>query len=230
MPFDIHQRMTDPTTGRIDREAASAYNSELLRQFRASPEWQARLPEARDDQWLDFFLDAAVDVTGLTAAQLAPTDLRELLDEIFPVELYYEDGDPAQIVADLRTLYAFVDREYALPNAAACLAALDDAAVARLRSRTDEVAADIEEEAESLPDEVVEALDGGSLEAAEAALDRVNEAGITDDEFSELAFAVADRPPTPSHEKPPRGRESKQAHAKAKRKMAKDSRKKNRKK
>lgn len=230
MPFDIHQRMTDPATGRIDREAAAAYNGELLRQFRASPEWQARPKEAQDDEWVDFFLDAAVDVTGLTAVQLAPADLRELLNEIFPVELYYEAGDPAQIVADLRTLYAFLDREYALPNAAACLAALDDAAVARLRRRVDEVAADIEEEAESLPGEVVEALDGGPLDAAEAALDRVNGTGITDDELSELAFTLADRPPTPSYEKPARGHESKQAHAKAKRKIAKDSRKKNRKK
>lgn len=230
MPFDIRQRVTNPETGRIDREAAAAYNEELLRQFKASPEWQARPKEAQDEEWVDFFLDAAVDVTGLTAAQLTPADLRELLDAIFPIELYYEDGDPAQIIADLRALYAFLDREYALPNAAECLAALDDAAVASLRRRVDEVAAEIEEEAASLPDEAEDALDGGPLDAAEAALERVNAAGITDDELSELAFALADRPPAPSYEKPARGHESKQAHVKAKRKMAKASRKKNRKK
>src|SRR5579884_4298083 len=122
--FDIQQRVTNDD-GRIDFDAAAAWNDAFTELLHASPEWRA-LPEHPDgDLALDILLGSAVEVMGKTIAQLTGDELQTLLHEVVPIELYYEDGDPVRAVAEMRAAFQFLLRAYTLPNADDCLRVLD---------------------------------------------------------------------------------------------------------
>src|SRR5262245_24929732 len=180
MSFDIHQRVTIPETGRIDREAANVWSHRFTELFRTSPEGLVLAEQGQEYHWVAVLLESSVDICGLTPAQLTADDLRELLDVAFPLELYGEDGDPELVIRELRAVFQFLHREYALPNALECLVALDDGVIAKLREDTLRTAAEIEAEAALLPDDL----------PFPDSMDTATELDITDDELAELAFAM----------------------------------------
>ncbi len=72
---------------------------------------------------------------GKTIATIDAQGLEELLFEVIPQEFAIDAKEAASIVDQLRLLYTFLERDLALPQAAACRALLDDAAAGKIASQ-----------------------------------------------------------------------------------------------
>ena len=63
---------------------------------------------------------------------LGPAELREIVFELIPSQVGIEAAAASGIIKELRAFYRFLEREYALEQAAACLRVLGGDAVKRL--------------------------------------------------------------------------------------------------
>jgi len=132
-PFDIHQRVVNEY-GEVLEKAASKYQEQLLELFAESPEGQALLAEGvRPGHWTSIVIDFGLQYLELTPAQMSPADLRELLFEIIPTKLTTVPEAAPQIIHESQALWNFMQREFHLQQATACLKLLDDKAVHRLQ-------------------------------------------------------------------------------------------------
>jgi hypothetical protein len=125
---ELHQLALDEDE--IDSEARRPLEDELLRRFLASPEGKGL--EAL--QSCNFVMDFAADYFGATIATLSPSELAEIVFEIFPHKLSVEPSFAARIVEENRALYAFLKREFGLRQAEACLRVLGGDAVKKLET------------------------------------------------------------------------------------------------
>lgn len=114
----------------VDPEARAPLEDELLHRF-------AESPEAKDlDQFqaCRFVMDFASDYFGQTIATLGATDLREILFHIIPRNVSIEASEARSIIEENRAFYGFLEREYSLKQADACLKVLGGAATKKLEA------------------------------------------------------------------------------------------------
>ena len=116
----------------IDGRRLMALMDELLRrQEEAVPDGDA--PEWRGS-YVGMVSEYALTHLGRTVATLDADGLEEVLFEIVPRKVTTEPSTAMEMVEDIRALYRHLEREWALPQAPACLALLDDAGAARLEA------------------------------------------------------------------------------------------------
>lgn len=137
MTFDINQMVTDAETGEYDEQAALAYQDAILDLFAASPEGIAYSEQGSDISWTAMFLEYAMSYLGLTPPEMGQGDLDEVLFELFPQKVSVEAKEAPDIVAELHAFWSFLGRAYELPNAPQMLRELDAKAARRLQRELD---------------------------------------------------------------------------------------------
>lgn len=114
----------------MDHEERADLEAELTRRFLASPEAEG----LADMEACSFVMDLAATHHDETIATLQPSGLRTLLFQTVPAKVSVRAADAGEIIAECRAFYAFLKREFGLAQADACLALLDDKAVAKLEA------------------------------------------------------------------------------------------------
>ena len=128
MAFDIRQRVLD-SDGMPREKIAHQYKE----QFEQSPEGQTLQGEGIESGWASMMIDFGLDYLGKTPPQMSPGDLREILFDLFPRKVSAEADEAPDIIRELQLFWQFLQREFSLENAAACLKVLDNNAVRELK-------------------------------------------------------------------------------------------------
>ena len=117
MSFDIHQ--LEDLDFAEDEDALYEYQDELLNLFANSPEGQSR---AKEDPgmafWARVLIDYGFSYTGATIPQMTEDNVEELLTDIFPRKVSLsapEDADGG--IPSLIAFWEYLKREYKLANA-----------------------------------------------------------------------------------------------------------------
>ncbi len=132
MAFNIHQKVFN-RDGELQEKLAAQYRKDLFKLFIESPEGQALINEGIDPGWADMMMDYGMNYLRLTPPQMSPADLREVLFDLFPRKVSAEADEAPNVIRELQAFWAFLQREFQLENAAACLKILDNRAARRLR-------------------------------------------------------------------------------------------------
>jgi hypothetical protein len=132
MTFDIHQSVVDPDTGEYNEEAGIQYQEAIEELFAESPEGLALTEQGMTLGWTSTFLTYAMSYVGVTPAEMNEREFDEVLFEFFPRKVAVGAEEAAEIIAELRAFWTFLGRVYGLPNAPALLKRLDARAVDRL--------------------------------------------------------------------------------------------------
>jgi hypothetical protein len=114
--FDIHQSIVDESSGEILDDRLEDYVDGLMEAFEESPEGQAII-EKHGIGWAARLIDYGAHYLGVCLPEMSAADFREVVFDIFPRKISTEPESAADIVAELRALWSFLEREYALPNA-----------------------------------------------------------------------------------------------------------------
>lgn len=132
MEFNVHRKVCD---GEYDGEAVEQYTEELFALFVSSPE-AAALDEQEDDfdgfYWSHAMIGYGIDHCGVTPADMAAGDFRQILFSIIPRKVMCEPDQAGEIVDELGAFWQFAQRQFGLANAAECLAVLDEGATGEL--------------------------------------------------------------------------------------------------
>ena len=130
MTFDINQEIFDED---YDEQKMFAYQQELTALFEQSPEAKAFLEEDENYSlsWADTLVEFGLRYLEVTPPDMTPAALRELLYEILPSKVSFEEFDATEAIHELRAFWAFLKREFSLENADSCLIALDDKAIGK---------------------------------------------------------------------------------------------------
>ncbi len=131
MAFDIYQRVFDED-GEYLEEAALRYRDELMELFAASPEGQELVRQRGAAGWADTFMDYGFSYLGVTPPEMAPEHIEEILFELFPRKVSAEPGAGEEIIHELQAFWTFLQREFQLANASTCLRMLTAATGRRL--------------------------------------------------------------------------------------------------
>jgi hypothetical protein len=132
MAFDIHQSILD-RDGSPSEKKAHIYQDTLDRLFADSPEGQAREQEKLYSNFTSIFVDFGINYLGITPPQMSPDTVRAILFELFPEKLSALAEEAPNIIHELQLFWQFLQREFHLSNAAACLKILDDKAAHKLQ-------------------------------------------------------------------------------------------------
>src|SRR5258706_3445819 len=132
MPFDINSKVFNQH-GELIEKKSTQYRDHMLHLFEESPEFQALLDEGIEPGWTSMLLDFGIDYLGLTPPQMTPASLREILFEIFPRKVTADANEAPAVIRELQAFWQFLQREFQLENAAACLKVLNDRAARRLK-------------------------------------------------------------------------------------------------
>ncbi len=131
MAFDIYQKIVNQDGEPIEKKAG-AYRQQLFELFVESPEGQALIDEGNGPSWADMMMDYGINYLGVTPAQMTPDSLREILFDLFPQKVSADADEAPEIIHELQAFWKFLQREFQLENADACLKVLDDKAVRML--------------------------------------------------------------------------------------------------
>lgn len=115
--------------------AVNRYIERLVALFEKSPEGQALLAQDKDADlwWASAMLEYAMTYVGVSPPEMSADHLREVLFEAFPRKVSTPEGfDGEKVVRTLRAFWSFLKREFGLPNADACLQFLDDRTARRM--------------------------------------------------------------------------------------------------
>lgn len=132
MTFDIQQKIFDRDGVPIEKKARQ-YQDELAQLFEQSPEGQALRNEGVDGGWFTMVIDFGINYLSITPPRMTPSGLREILFEIFPRKVSTTADEAPDIIRELQAFWQFLQREFQLENAAACLKVLDDRAARQLK-------------------------------------------------------------------------------------------------
>jgi hypothetical protein len=119
MSFDISQLDRFAAGEEQAQEALQAYQEALLELFSQSPEGQARCQvDPGMGFWAAQLIDYGYTYLGVTLPQMRVTHLRELLSEIFPRKISLVSPEDAHdALPELIAFWAYLKREYLLPAA-----------------------------------------------------------------------------------------------------------------
>ena len=134
MVFDIQQKIFDRDGMPIEKKARQ-YQDELVQLFEQSPEGQAFRSAGVDGGWVGMVIEFGIDYLSVTPPRITPSGLREILFDIFPRKVSTIADEAPAIIRELQAFWQFLQREFQLENAAACLKILDDKAVRKLREK-----------------------------------------------------------------------------------------------
>jgi hypothetical protein len=134
MTFDIQQKIFDIDGMPIEKKAMQ-YQDDLVQLFEQSPEGQALISEDLEPGWAGMIIDFGINYLSVTPPQMTPAGLREILFDIFPRKVSTDANDADDVVRELRAFWQFLQREFQLANAAACLKVLDDRAARELKKK-----------------------------------------------------------------------------------------------
>lgn len=101
--------------------------------FEESPEAQTLRDEDIEPGWASMMIDFGLNYLAVTPAQMTADGLREILFDIFPRKVSAEADEAPGVIRELQAFWQFMQREFHLENAAACLKVLDDKAVRQLK-------------------------------------------------------------------------------------------------
>lgn len=131
MSFDLNEAVFDER-GTYLEEKAVHYEHALMEQFANSPEGQAIKERGIELGWAGAMIHYAITSAGATPATMTTSDLEEVVFGLFPRKVITERGDGAEIIAELRAFWHFLERVYQLPHAQQMLAHLTPQAARRL--------------------------------------------------------------------------------------------------
>jgi len=134
MGFEFKQEFVDDD-GEFDEDEVQSYDDELLELFGKSPEYRAFREGGGDGGWLDIFLDYARGYYGDMAWRIDVHVMRRLLLEIFPRKVSCSPDAAADMVAEQRAFWTFLDRAFKAEHAKECLRGLDDRLVKELERK-----------------------------------------------------------------------------------------------
>ncbi len=131
-PYDVLGRLTELASAGedVDPDEETELEEELVRRFAESPEGAA-LTHVDDCHYV---IDLAASFMGASVATLQAAELRELLFEILPAKVTIAAAEARAIIETNRAFYAFLKREFGLPQADACLRVLGGDAVEKLEA------------------------------------------------------------------------------------------------
>lgn len=132
MTFNIRQQVFD-RDGMPREKVAEQYKEQLSKLFFESPEGQALLDEGIEPGWSDMVIDFGLNYLSVTPATMSPNDLQEILFDLFPRKVSAEADEAPDIIRELQYFWKFMEREFHLENATACLKILDDEAANELK-------------------------------------------------------------------------------------------------
>jgi hypothetical protein len=132
MIFNIRQPVFD-RDGLLREKVAEQYKEQLAKLFIESPEGQALIKEDIEPGWSDMMVDFGMNYLGVTPATMSPDELREILFDLFPRKVSAEADESPEVIRELQYFWKFIEREFHLKNAAACLKILDDEAANELK-------------------------------------------------------------------------------------------------
>jgi hypothetical protein len=132
MTFDIYQQIFDED-GLPLEHVAEEYRDRLLELYVQSPEVQELRNEGLSGRWASNMLELGRDYLSVTPPQMSTDDLREILYDLIPRKISAFADQSPEIIRELQAFWTFLQREFHLENAAACLSVLDDKAIDRLR-------------------------------------------------------------------------------------------------
>lgn len=131
--FDINEFMDVENWG--GEKEVRRYIEHLMGLFADSPEAQVlREPDEFFSLfWVDALLDYSMTYIGVSPPAMGVDELRKVLFELFPRQVSTLDGfDGQKVVRTLHAFWSFLKREFGLPNADACLRVLDDRTARRM--------------------------------------------------------------------------------------------------
>ncbi len=133
--FDIHQSLYDEEYGEVDSQKLDQYVDDLREVFTASPEGREFFDKFGDRGFLNLYVEYAYHHFGTSLPELDVNDVSEILFDVFPRKVSTEPDSAPMIVAELRALFAFLDRAYSLPNAKKILDYLRPSVEERLQEK-----------------------------------------------------------------------------------------------
>ena len=132
MAFNIQQQVFD-RDGMLLEKKASLYQDQLVQLFEQSPEGQALWNEGLEPGWASMMLEFGMHYLSVTPPQMSPDDLRAILFDLFPRKVSASADEAPDIIRELQAFWQFLQREFHLENAAACLAVLDEKTARKLK-------------------------------------------------------------------------------------------------
>jgi hypothetical protein len=139
MSFDLNEAVFDEKGAYLE-EKAVCYEHALMEQFAASPEGQAIKERGTELGWAQAMIHYAITYRGVTPPRMTPSDLEEVVFDLFPRKVITERGDGAEIIQELGAFWHFLQRVYQLPQARQLLTRLTPQAARRLERELQEPA------------------------------------------------------------------------------------------
>jgi len=132
MAFDVYERLFDED-GEYEEEATFRYREELHELFVASPEGQELVRQQGIVKgWADIFMDYGIRYLRRTPAEMSLDEVEEVLFDLFPRKVSADPESGEEIVHELQAFWTFLQREFHVANADACLRLLTPATGRRL--------------------------------------------------------------------------------------------------
>jgi len=132
MAFDIYQQVFDRDGLPLEKKAGP-YLVQLMELFVQSAEGQKLLSEGIEPGWTSMMMDFGMNYLSVTPPGMTPDDLHEILFNLFPRKVSTSADEADEIIRELQAFWTFLQREYHLANAAACLKVLDEKAARELK-------------------------------------------------------------------------------------------------
>ena len=130
MTFNIRQSVFD-RDGVPREKVARQYQDQLIQLSEQSPEGQTLREEQIEGGWTNLMLDFGLNYIGKTPPKMSSYDLREILFDLFPRKVSASEKEAPEIIRELQLFWTFLQREFHLENAAACLKVLNEKKAAR---------------------------------------------------------------------------------------------------
>ncbi|HYL41751.1 MAG TPA: hypothetical protein VEU97_00075 [Ktedonobacteraceae bacterium] len=132
MTFNINQQVFN-RNGMLLEKKARQYQDQLIQLFEQSPEGQALWNEGIEPAWASMLTDFGINYLSVTPPQMSPDDMRVILFDLFPRKVSAPADEAPDIIRELQAFWQFLQREFHLENAAACLNALDEKTARKLK-------------------------------------------------------------------------------------------------
>ena len=134
MTFDIHQQIFDADGTPLEHEAQE-YQDQLIKLFEQSPEGEAISNEGIERGWARLMTILGMKYLGVTPPQMSTHDMHEILFDLIPRKISVPADEAPDIIREFQAFWRFMQREFHLENATACLNVLDEKAAQELKMR-----------------------------------------------------------------------------------------------
>ncbi len=131
--FDIHASPLDEDGDPIEG-LSRQYIDDLMSCFASSPEVGPLATTETFPDWAPTLVQFGFVYLGVTPVTMSPTDVEEIVFELFPAKFTCDVDEAPFIINELGAFFAFLEREYGLNQARACLDVLGGTAIDDLRS------------------------------------------------------------------------------------------------